>query len=202
MNKKYIIESINIYLLIIQIVTLLIGIITTQIVSIYKAVLSGLLIALIITSTIICYFTKKKVIYNIGVLLTILCNIIFFFFIIEINSKYDYIDNIKYNKYTYEIYNVYVQKRNPIYNEISKLENKKIGMLKENNNNIKERLASEISIKYKVYNNINELEKAIQNGEIQAFIIKEAIYNNIKEEGINLKDLTRSIYRTKIKTEK
>ena len=75
-------------------------------------------------------------------------------------------------------------------------------MLKENNNNIKERLASEISIKYKVYNNINELEKAIQNGEIQAFIIKEAIYNNIREEGINLKDLTRSIYRTKIKTEK
>ena len=53
-----------------------------------------------------------------------------------LNNNYDYISNIVTNEYLYKTYNVYVQKKNTKYNNIETLNNKKIGTLNSNSNNI------------------------------------------------------------------
>lgn len=198
MTKKYILGSLNIYLFIILTIIHIIGIFT---IDIYNQTTKIFIIILSITVCLIsyiCYINKKNIIYNSGILLTIILNITTLYNINILNNNYDYLNNIITNEYSYKTYNVYVQKKNTTYNEIEKLTNKKIGTLKSNSDNICLFITQTINIECIKYNNLTELEEAIQTGEIQSFILEERIYNNI-DNNLEIKKQTRSIYETKIK---
>lgn len=199
MTKKYILASLNIIIFIIFLVLLSIGLWQIKIFSNIKTIL--IIIGLIITLAISIhlYFNKKIKLYNIGIFITFLLNIILLYNIIDLNYKYNYLSNTINQKYQYLEYNIYVQKKNVIYSDIKKLNNKKIGTL-NNNKNISQYLNKIINIKCIEYNTIEELTYAIENGEIQSFIINEEEYNNIPEDD-SIKDKVRNIYTTKIKND-
>lgn len=198
MTKKYILGSLNIYLFIILNIIHIIGI---YIVDIYTPIEKILIIGLFIILSIIfylLYISKKNILYNGGIILTIIFNIITLYNIDILNNNYDYINNIVTNEYSYKTYNIYVQKKNTKYNSIETLENKKIGTLNSNSNNICLYITNKINIECIKYDSLDKIEEAIQNGEIQSFIIEERIYNKI-EDTKDIKKQTRSIYTTKIK---
>lgn len=198
MTKKYILGSLNIYLYIILNIIHIIGI---YLIDIYSPIekLFIICISLIISIlSYICYTSKKNIIYNSGIILTIIFNITTLYNIDILNNNYDYISNIVTNEYSYKTYNVYVQKKNTKYNNIETLNNKKIGTLNSNSNNICLYITNTINIDCIKYNTLEDIEKAIQEGEIQSFIIEERIYNKI-DDNKDIKKQTRSIYQTKIK---
>lgn len=199
MTKKYILASLNIIIFIIFLILLSIGLWQIKIFSNIKTIL--IIIGLIITLaiSIYLYFNKKIKLYNIGIFITFLLNIILLYNIIDLNYKYNYLSNTTNQKYQYLEYNIYVQKKNVIYSNIKKLNNKKIGTL-DNNKNISQYLNKIINIECIEYNTIEELTYAIENGEIQSFIINEEEYNNIPEDN-SIKDKVRIIFTTKIKND-
>ncbi len=199
MTKKYILASLNIIIFIIFLILLSIGLWQIKIFSNIKTIL--IIIGLIITLaiSIYLYFNKKIKLYNIGIFITFLLNIILLYNIIDLNYKYNYLSNTINQKYQYLEYNIYVQKKNVIYSNIKKLNNKKIGTL-NNNKNISQYLNKIINIECIEYNTIEELTYAIENGEIQSFIINEEEYNNIPEDN-SIKDKVRIIYTSKIKND-
>lgn len=142
------------------------------------------------------YFSKKTIYYNIGVIVTILLNIISFNNINKLNNEYKYIENMLNNEYKYITYNIYVQKKNTTYNELNKLSGKKIGLL-TNQENIKYHLDQKISIEYIKYKTVEELEKGIESGEIQSFILNDNEKQLLKKY-TNLENKTRIIYSNKI----
>lgn len=199
MTKKYILASLNIIIFIIFLILLSIGLWQIKIFSNIKTIL--IIIGLIITLaiSIYLYFNKKIKLYNIGIFITFLLNIILLYNIVDLNYKYNYLSNTINQKYQYLEYNIYVQKKNVIYSNIKKLNNKKIGTL-NNNKNISQYLNKIINIECIEYNTIEELTYAIENGEIQSFIINEEEYNNIPEDN-SIKDKVRIIYTSKIKND-
>lgn len=199
MTKKYILASHNIIIFIIFLILLSIGLWQIKIFSNIKTIL--IIIGLIITLaiSIYLYFNKKIKLYNIGIFITFLLNIILLYNIIDLNYKYSYLSNTINQKYQYLEYNIYVQKKNVIYSNIKKLNNKKIGTL-DNNKNISQYLNKIINIECIEYNTIEELTYAIENGEIQSFIINEEEYNNIPKDN-SIKDKVRIIFTTKIKND-
>lgn len=199
MTKKYILASLNIIIFIIFLILLSIGLWQIKIFSNIKTIL--IIIGLIITLaiSIYLYFNKKIKLYNIGIFITFLLNIILLYNIVDLNYKYNYLSNTTNQKYQYLEYNIYVQKKNVIYSNIKKLNNKKIGTL-DNNKNISQYLNKIINIECIEYNTIEELTYAIENGEIQSFIINEEEYNNIPEDN-SIKDKVRIIFNTKIKND-
>lgn len=136
--------------------------------------------------------------YNLGIITTIIINVLLIYNINLYNEEYDIFNNILENNYRYINYSVYVQKKNTIYSNIQKLSGKKIGMLKSNVKNINTHLKSKINIECISYNSISEIEYAISNGQIQSFIISENEFKNI-EKNTNLEDKIRPIYTNKIK---
>jgi len=196
MTKKYILGAINFSILLCLITLLIIGLLT---VGIYSTKINILIILILICLLIILlflYLAKDYKKYNTGVFITLILNIIFVFQILDLNNTYSYITNICNKKYEYVTYNLYVQKVNTTYSNINKLENKKIGLLKTNKNNIKDIINKEIKTEYVEYNNINELSEGIKNGEIQAFIIAS------NDDSINTNDIfnkVRVIYHNKVK---
>lgn len=196
MINKYILSSLNIMIFIYLQILLLIGISFIDLLSLDKIIIIALLT---ITSTIIMlkmYFSKKTIYYNIGVIITILFNIISFNAVHKLNSEYKYIENMLNNEYKYITYNIYVQKKNTLYNELDKLSGKKIGLL-TNQENIKYHLDQKINIEYIKYKTVEELEKGIESGEIQSFILSDNEKQLLKKY-TNLENKTRIIYSNKI----
>lgn len=196
MLKKYILSSINIMLFIyVQILTL-IGLSFIELLTIPYIVITCLIT---IISTIIIlklYFSKNTKLYNIGVIVTIIFNIISFSNLYNLNKEYKYIENILNNEYKYVTYNLYVQKKNTTYNKIDKLSGKKIGVL-TNKENINYHLNQKTNIECIKYKTIKELESAINSGEIQSFVLSES-EKNLLEKYTSLKNKTRIIYTNKI----
>jgi hypothetical protein len=199
MIKKYILASLSIHILIITSIIYIIGLITINIYPTSTNFIITIILSILTTLTIICYLNKSNKVYNIGIILTLLFNAITINNIIELNNKYEYINNIATNKYEYKRYEVFVLKKNTSYNELIKLNNKKIGMLYKNNNNVCRLLNQTTKIECIKYSSITEIEKAINNGEIQSFILSKDDIKILKESNLELKKQTRVIYNTKIK---
>lgn len=199
MTKKYILASISINLTIILSLLLIIGVIKVELLSKIKVIFTLLFLTLLVIFSIISYLSQNKNIYNIGIFVNLIINIILIYNVVNLNIKYDYILNFFNNEYKYVTYNVYVQKRTPIYNKIDKLENQKIGMLSQNQDNIKNYLDKVISIEYISYQNTEEIANAIDNGEIQCFILKDEDFQKIDNDKTNIKNRVRKIYVSKIK---
>lgn len=202
MTKKYVLAAINISIAVIAIVFFILGLLQVQLYTPIKTIL--IIIGLLLTTifSIYSYFNKNIKIYNIGIFITFLLNIILIYNVIDLNTKYSYLTNIINPQYQYVKYDVYVQKKNVIYSDINKLDGKKIGTLQENSQNISNYINTVINIECKSYETINDLSYAIENGEIQSFILTEEQYNNINEEETDIKNKIRNIYTTKIKETK
>lgn len=196
MTKKYILSSINILLFIYSIILLLIGISFIDLLSFSYILLISIITILLTIIILKLYFSNKSKYYNIGVILTILLNIISLYNIYTLNNEYKYINNIINNEYKYVTYNIYVQKKNPSYNCIDKLSNKKIGLL-SNKDNIIYHLNQKTNIECIKYKSIEDIEIALNNGEIQGFIISNNEYY-LLEKYTDLSNKTRIIYTNKI----
>lgn len=199
MIKKYTLASLSINLTILSSILLIIGLFKVGLLPINKTIYIAIILLIIIFLSIVSYLSKNKNIYNLGIFLTFIINIILIYNIVNINSKYNYITNIFNNEYKYVTYNIYVQKRTPIYSKIEKLDGQKIGMLNKNEENVKQYLNNIISIDYISYETPEEIAKAIDNGEIQCFILTDNDYDSIDEEKTNIKHRVRKIYSNKIK---
>lgn len=196
MKKQYILASINIYTLIfLSIIHILSLFIIDTIPNNLKITTIIVLLTSIVIS-LITFLNKSIKVYNVSVFFTFLLNIILIYTIYDTNQNYDFINNIITDKYRYITYNVYVQKKNTTYSNIEKLENKKIGLLKNNNENVCSIINNKTNVECIIYNNIDEIDYALANGEIQSFAIKK---DNQKYKDSELSKRTRVIYKTKIK---
>ena len=147
---------------------------------------------------VVVLFAKRSAdIFSRGVyFLTIILNIVSIYNIYNLNNEYNYIENIINKEYKYVTYNLYVQKKNTTYNELEKLSGKKTGLL-TNKNNITYHLNQKTNIECIKYKNIEDLANAINNGEIQSFILIESEYELLKKY-TDLSSKTRIIYTNKI----
>ena len=187
MKKKYLLGAMNISLLILLAFIL---VISYNYIGIFKKTetILFLITTLIIVAIIIkTYLSKKNIIYNIGIYTCFMLNIIFLYLINSANIEYNFINNyIKGNVYT--TYNIIVLRKNVLYNNISKLENKTIGStianpkLDTNKYNIK------------MYDNTNDLTEAIQNAEIQSIILSNEDVKNLKIYNKNIYGKLKIIY--------
>lgn len=195
MTKKYIMSSLNIYILFINITLYLIGLYFINLYPTKNTIIISIALIIILFISTISYYNKKNIIYNSGIFITFLTNIILINNIININQNYDYLNNLITNKYEYKDYSLYIQKKNQIYIDISKLESKKIGILTENYENTCKIINNKINVECLKYNDITDLENSLQSGEIQAFIIEKSKYNNHN----NIKNQAKEILNIKIK---
>lgn len=200
MIKKYILASLNIIIFFISLIIYIIGLLYIKPFTSLKSIIIIISLTAIFISSIILYFNKKIKLYNIGIFITFLLNIILIYNIIDLNIKYSYINNLFTNKYEYIEYTIYVQKKNVIYSDISKLNNKKIGTI-SNNKNINAYLNNIINIECINYDNIDELTYAIENGIVQSVILNKKEYESIPDNKA-IKHKTRDIYTSKIKYNK
>lgn len=199
MKRKYIFASSSIVLSIILSIYLLIGSINLKLAYPSIIILLSLITLIIIILNIIAYFSRNYKTYNIGIFINFILNIVLIYTIYTFNYNYNFIEESLHQKYQYTTYNIYVQKTNPKYNTIDKLSGKSIGLLNENKINIENHLSSKVTLQYKTYDSFKELTEAIENGEIQSFILKNES-NEIKNSNIEKK--VRIIYSSKIKEKK
>lgn len=200
MIKKYILASLNIIIFFISLIIYIIGLLYIKPFTSLKSIIIIISLTAIFISSIILYFNKKIKLYNIGIFITFLLNMILIYNIIDLNIKYSYINNLFTNKYEYIEYTIYVQKKNVIYSDISKLNNKKIGTI-SNNKNINAYLNNIINIECINYDNIDDLTYAIENGIVQSVILNKKEYESIPDNKA-IKHKTRDIYTSKIKYNK
>lgn len=198
MVKKFILNAILISICILSYIILFLGLITIKNLSLNLIILITILYTISLLFIIYCYFSKKNIIYNIGIIFTIIITVICLFESNNLNNTYSYIENLFYNNYKYDTYDIYVNKKNTKYSNINKLEGKKIGMLSKNSRNIKAYLNNISNIEYVTYYSSEELINALNNYEVQSIIISEEDYKNISNQDNCKKKLT-SIYEGKIK---
>lgn len=156
----------------------------------------AIILAVILVLCTISYFSRKVTIYNMGTFIMLLCNIILIYNIIAINNLNGYVTNMITRKYEYTTYNLYVKKKTPIYSNIYKLETKNIGILVHNKNNVSTYVSKIIDSKIIMYEDIESLNKAIEENEIQGFLIPEKEYNS---HDFTSKEQLKTIYHGKIK---
>ncbi len=196
MNKKYILGSINILLTIILYIIFILPTIKLNIISRLNTIIITIIFVIILLINIKTYTSKNINKYNIFQFISFLINIILIFNIINIQNEYNYYTNIINNKYYYDTYYLYVQKKNPKYSNINKLLNKKIGIY-SNEENIKY-LVNENKINSEKYDKIDDLEYALTNGNIQGILINKKEYDYLSDD---IKNKIKIIYKHKVKTE-
>lgn len=197
MVKKYTLAAILINFFVISFILLFIGLVTIRNLNTLTIISIFILFIVILLFIIKSYLSTNNFVYNIGIFVTLLTSIIMIYNIVYLNNKYSYIENIYNNKYTYETYNIYVRKSNTVYNNVSKLKGKKIGMLSNNQESIKEYLKDLENINYYEYDDINNLIKAIEGGEIQSLIISKEDYQKYSNDYLKYK--LKAIYTGQIK---
>ena len=196
MNMKYILSSVSILLSIYLEIILLIGISFVGLLTLRSIIFLSSFIVILTIVILQMYFSKIARIYNFGVFITFFINIVTLYNVYTLNNEYRYLDNIINNKFKYVTYNVYVQKKNTSYNELEKLDGKKIGLL-TNKDNISFHLNKKASIECVKFKNVEELAFSLENGEVQSVILNENEYY-LLEKYTNLSDKTRIIYTNKI----
>lgn len=201
MKKKYIESSILIGLVPILALLLLYGIYNTNIN--YKILIPtiSIIITILFITIIRLYLSKKTSIYNVSQFISLTLNILLLFNIYNINNQYDYIQNSISNKYVYNTNNLIVLK-NTKYRNIKHLNKKKIGILESNYINSKEILSQKLlKTNYISYKTKESMISALKNGEIQGILLSDNDFNILKSNKHIILKETRSIHKTKIKSE-
>ena len=199
MLKKFILNAILINICLFSYITLLVGFITIKNIPTFLIILISIIFLISLIIIVYCYLNKHNLIYNMGIVLTIIITITCLFNINNLNNTYSYLENIYSKKYKYDTYEVYVHKSTTTYNNLTKLEGKKIGMLSKNSLNVKKYLNNVSNIEYMTYDTSDELLNALKNYEVQSIIISDEDYQNLNNDDKYKSKLT-SIYDGKIKT--
>ena len=187
MKKKYLLGAINISLLFLLSILIIIMYKYIGILNITKTILLSVLLLVIITILIFTYLSNKIKIYNVGAYICFMLNIIFIYLISTTNIEYNFFNNyLKGNVYT--TYNVIVLRKNVLYNNISKLENKTIGYIEEDPK------IDQNKYTVKKYNSINEMTAAIENAEVQSIILSDENMEIVKEYDNYFYNQTKVIY--------
>lgn len=172
MNKNYILSALSICLFILLSIFSLYLYYSLGLYEDYLVTIGAFMAGLTILCSIF-YFSKKSLIYNLGTFIMILANVVLIYNIIDIDNKNGYVSNLVSMKYKYETYELYVQKKNTMYNKIGKLDGKKIGILVLNKDNVSDYLKNIVNADIIVYDNLGDMEEAILNGDIQGFILMQ-----------------------------
>lgn len=198
MVKKYFMSSLGICLLILLSLLNIYLLYSLDLYLNLMPVISFFLI-LIIFLCIFLYFSRKILLFNIGIFIMFLCNVILVYNVLDIEDKYEYISNLFTREYVYEKYEVYTQKKTPIYSNIDKLSNKKMGLLKDNDEYVISYMGNVVNVEFISYESISDIENALLEGEIQCFIVPNYIMENTDNE---IRDRVVPIYHSKIKYDK
>lgn len=187
MKKKYLLGAINITLLFLLAIILLISYNYIGIFSSKETILFIIAMLIVLSIIVYTYLSKKTFVYNVGIYTCFMLNIIFIYLINNANLEYNFINNyIKGNVYT--TYNIIVLRKNVLYNNISKLENKIIGSKTDNTKLDKNKY------KIKVYDNTYDLTDAIQNAEIQSIILSDEDIEYLKNNNNGIYGKFKIIY--------
>lgn len=198
MKKTFIYGILNIIILFLLNVIFLIGLYLTN-TNIKLTIIITLTLLLINIVACKSYISKSKILYNTSQFIIFIINIILFYQIININNNYNYIENIFSNKYQYNNYSLYILKKAPVYLNISNLNDKNIGILENNKENIQNIFKNEIKGTYKVYNNSEELIRNIKGGYIQSLIINDEEYENLILKNPEISYIIKNVYTIKVK---
>ena len=111
--------------------------------------------------------------------------------IYQMNYTYDFINNLNSNVYEYKTYYV-VTFNNSQNKSIYNINNKKVGLLKDNSTNIERKLNTKLDkVNYTEYEDINELYSDFYSQKFRAIIVNENQYtylkNNIYENARDVK---------------
>ena len=197
MNKQYILGAINILLIIVLYLLNLLAFINLDIYNKNIIVIISIFFIVVISILIHSYLSKNRNIYNVIQFISFLLNIILIFNINNIENTYEYYSNIYTNKYVYNEYSIYVQKKNTTYNNIIKLKDKNISFISDSKS--LEKFINDKKINTKKYTSIKELEDSISNGTSQALLLNKEEYNNLSSKA---KEKIKVIYTSKIQIEK
>lgn len=176
MSKKFMLASIDIILFIILSMALDIFLYTIHGYNIYLFLIIGFQ-TVIWAISLITYFNKHKLIYNIGVFVTFFVNIISCYFIYNYNNQYDLINGLVFNKYDYIDYYIYV-KKGTTYSNLLDLKEKNIGILDDNYDNVYSILKNRIDINSKKYYSFDDLISSLNDADIQAIIVTDLHSND------------------------
>ena len=115
------------------------------------------------------------------------------FAIYNMQYTYDFVRNLNSNEYEYKTYYV-VTFNNGRNKSIYNINNKKVGLLKDNSTNIERSLNIKLdNVIYVVYEDANLLYKDFYNQETRAIIVNDNQYkylkNNIEENSRDIKIL-------------
>lgn len=199
MARKYYLAALSVCISLLLFLLFLVGILKTSFFETKIVVAISLLVVSLIIFSFYAYFSKNVKVYNVGVFLSFLLNIVLLYNIIDLNMKYDYIMDIFKNENEYITYNVYVQRKTTMYDNITKLDGRKIGVLNTNANDIEKTMGNLINGEFLYYEDILEIENAIYGGEIQCFVLTDEEYQDSVNVENSILQKVRTIYSDKFK---
>lgn len=182
-------------ILIIAFIIMIVGFFKTEALSIGK---------IIYISSISLFLIAVAISYNkylSGKVFTIALCIIMFFIIYKLQYTYDFVRNLNFNAYEYKTYYV-VTFDSPQNRNVYNLNNKKIGLLKDNCINIERRLNTKLDkVKYIEYDNINQLFYDFYSQEFRAILVNENQYKYLESNIENNRDV-KILYEFKANAKK
>ncbi|MGN1371494.1 MAG: hypothetical protein ACI4XM_04400 [Candidatus Coprovivens sp.] len=183
-------------ILIITFITLLIGLIR---INVFKTGTIVYISCIIIFLMIVAISYNK---YISGKIFTIIITAGMFVGIYYMQYTYDYIRNLNSNIYEYKTYYV-VAFDTTINRSIYTINNKKVGLLKENCINIERKLNTKLDkVNYIEYENINDLFEDFYNSKFKAILVNENQYNYLKNKiEPNSRDI-KILYEFKVNAKK
>lgn len=196
-KKKLISKIFTIILLIINILFIGLTFILNVIPLKYLLIILGVLVVIdLITVRLI--FSKKKISRILGITISIIISIIMLLGAFYEFATLDFFDDFGEFNYKTLNYNVLVLKDSQ-YTEIDDLEDKKIGILVDENTNLAiKTLKKEIDFNKKDYNNSEKIIDSLINKVVDAIIIEESKYSIIAEENEKLNSQIKEIYKFSI----
>ena len=154
MTKKYILASISIWILLIFSILYVYGI---KLTTFQNAIIPIIILISFLVLSITLYLSKRNITYNLGIIITFIINISLLYNILNINSNYNYLNNLITDEFKYTNYNIYVLKATPKYNNLEKLKEKKIGVYHNNYENTCKIVNSKVKIQCVEYMNVFSL---------------------------------------------
>ena len=160
-----------------------------------------LLVTLFICSILILFnFSRKKGLRIIGYFFSVLIIGILTFIIIYLYNTIGFLFNITDGNFALKNYNVVVLNDSE-YQDIKELKNKDVGINKndETIKDAKDKLNKKVKVKYKEYEDSNELVESLINEKIEAVILEDSELSILEENNIDYFNRLKSIYKVEIK---
>ena len=182
-------------LLLITFIILIIGLFRIEVFKVGTILyISGILLFLIIIALSYNKFISGKV-------FTIILCLGMGFGIYKMQYTYDFIRNLAFNKYEYKTYYV-VTFNTPINKSIYTINNKNVGLLKENCVNVERRLNTKLEeVNYLLYDDINSLFDDFYSSKYRAIIVNENQYKYLENNVLNTKSV-KILYEFKANAKK